>query len=100
MFIRTRDTLTTGTAAVCRFPSQQKSGDRMPIISISIAAGRRPEQVTALIREVTQAASATLDAPLDAIKVIVTEVALTHWGSGGQTLLEKRATPSQTDSGL
>lgn len=91
MFMRPRDTPIRGIGALHPTPSHEKAGDPMPIISISIAAGRRPEQITALIREVTQAASVTLDAPLDTIKVIVTEVAHTHWGSGGQTLAEKRA---------
>ncbi len=99
MFMRPRDTPTTGSGAPHRLPSHEKAGDPMPIISISIAAGRRPEQITALIREVTQAASVTLDAPLDTIKVIVTEVAHTHWGSGGQTLAEKRAVSAPADSG-
>lgn len=63
----------------------------MPIVNISIAVGRQPEQLSALIRDVTTAVSSTLDAPVDTIKVIVTEVALTHWGSGGQTLAAKRA---------
>lgn len=63
----------------------------MPIIQISIVAGRPAEKVRNLITEVTEAAARTLDAPIDTIKVIVTEVAPTHWGSGGETIADRRA---------
>lgn len=62
----------------------------MPIIQISVVEGRSAEKIRALIREVTKVTSITLDAPIDSIKVIVTEVAPTHWGSGDQTIAEKR----------
>jgi 4-oxalocrotonate tautomerase len=63
----------------------------MPIIQISIVSGRAPEKIKNLIAEVTEATARTLDAPLDSIKVIVTEVEPTHWGSAGETIAERRA---------
>jgi 4-oxalocrotonate tautomerase len=63
----------------------------MPIVQISIVEGRSPEKIRNLIREVTLATASTLDAPIDSIKVLVTEVAPTHWGSGEQTIAEKRS---------
>jgi 4-oxalocrotonate tautomerase len=63
----------------------------MPIIQISIVSGRAPEKIKDLITEVTEATARTLDAPLDSIKVLVTEVEPTHWGSGGETIAERRA---------
>lgn len=63
----------------------------MPIVQVSIAEGRSPEKIRAMMREVTEAVSRTLDAPASTVRVLVTEVPLTHWGSGEQTLAEKRA---------
>jgi 4-oxalocrotonate tautomerase len=63
----------------------------MPFVQISMIQGRKPEQIRRLIREVTKSVSDSLDAPVDSIKVIVTEVAPTHWGSGELTIAEKRS---------
>ncbi len=62
----------------------------MPLIQVSIAQGRRPEQIRAMIAGVTSAVADSLDAPVESIRVIVNEIPLTHWGSGTQTLAEKR----------
>ncbi len=62
----------------------------MPIVQISVVAGRPAEKINNLIREVTATVATTLDAPVDTIKVLVTEIAPTHWGSGGQTIDEKQ----------
>jgi 4-oxalocrotonate tautomerase len=64
----------------------------MPIVQISLVAGRDPEKIQNLIREVTATVAETLDAPLESIKVLVTELPPTHWGSAGQTIAERRAT--------
>lgn len=71
----------------------------MPIVQISIAEGRRPEQVRELIRHVTLAVSEALGADVETIRVLVNEVPLTHWGSGSQTLAERRMTPPPVASG-
>jgi len=62
----------------------------VPIIQVSIAEGRRPEQIRELIRGVTGAVAEALEAPVETIRVVVSEVPLTHWGSGDQTLAERR----------
>lgn len=62
----------------------------MPIIQISLVEGRSDEQIRALIRGVTEATATAVSAPIDSIKVIVNEVKPTHWGSGEQTIAEKR----------
>lgn len=62
----------------------------MPFVQISIAEGRDPDQIRALIGGVTDAVADSLAAPVESIRVIVTEVPLTHWGSGSVTLAEKR----------
>lgn len=66
----------------------------MPIAHVTIAEGRSSKQIRAAIAAVTSALADTLDAPLSTIRVIVTEIPLTHWGSGEQTLAEKRADPA------
>ncbi|ALV44827.1 4-oxalocrotonate tautomerase [Arthrobacter alpinus] len=62
----------------------------MPIIHISLIEGREPQQIRNLISQVTNSVSNALDAPVESVKVIVTEVAPTHWGSGDRTIAEKR----------
>ncbi|WP_129658741.1 tautomerase family protein [Rothia uropygialis] len=63
----------------------------MPLAQLSIAEGRSPEQIRELIRSVTEAVSTSLDAPAENVRVTVNEFPLTHWGSGVQTLAEKRS---------
>jgi len=62
----------------------------MPIVQISMVEGRSPEQLRNLIREVTNSVASTLEAPIDTIKVIVSEVPPTHWGSAGHTIADRR----------
>ncbi|WP_425863542.1 tautomerase family protein [Arthrobacter sp. TWP1-1] len=66
----------------------------MPLVQISLIEGRDPQKIRNLIRQVTNAVSDAIDAPVDSIKVIVTEVAPTHWGSGDLTVAEKRGQAS------
>jgi len=63
----------------------------MPIIQIALVEGRSEEQIRALIRGVTEATVEAIGAPIDSIKVIVNEVKPTRWGSGEQTIAEKRS---------
>jgi 4-oxalocrotonate tautomerase len=63
----------------------------MPLVQISMVHGRTPEQIRNLIRQVTNSVSDSLAAPIESVKVIVTEVAPTHWGSGELTMAEKKA---------
>jgi 4-oxalocrotonate tautomerase len=63
----------------------------MPIIQATIIEGRSPEKLREFIRQLTDAAVNALDAPADSVKVVLTEVAPTHYGSGNQTVAEKNA---------
>jgi len=63
----------------------------MPHVQISLAEGRTPEQIRAMIREVADAVERTAGAPQSAITVHVTEVPLTHWGNKDATLAERRS---------
>ena len=57
---------------------------------VSIREGRPPEKIRALISAVTAAIAESLDAPASSIRVVVTEVPLTHWATGDVTLAEKQ----------
>lgn len=55
----------------------------MPIVNIQIMEGRPEEKVKELIYNVTEVMSATLGAPKENVRVLVSEVPKTHWGIGG-----------------
>lgn len=58
----------------------------MPLIQISLRAGRSAEQLSDLAARVTRAASEALAAPPLSVRVLITEVAPTHWFVGGEAL--------------
>lgn len=75
----------------------------MPLIDISIARGRTPEQLRALIDAVHHAAETTVAAAPENITVIVREVEHEHWSRGNRTIAEREqrgaestATPRRT----
>ncbi|MES2535095.1 MAG: 2-hydroxymuconate tautomerase [Pseudomonadota bacterium] len=57
----------------------------MPFAQISIIEGRSPEQIEAMIHEVTDAIHRSIGAPVETIRVLVEELPSTHWGIGGKT---------------
>lgn len=63
----------------------------MPIIDITVSAGRTPEQLRTLIHELHDAAKRALDVPDASIRVILREVPLTHFAAGDETIAERRA---------
>lgn len=64
----------------------------MPLVEITLAQGRRPEQIRALLAEVHGAVHRATGAPEANIRVVVREVPATHWSAGGITLAERAAT--------
>ncbi|WP_303875273.1 MULTISPECIES: 2-hydroxymuconate tautomerase [Stutzerimonas] len=56
----------------------------MPIAQLYILEGRTDEQKETLIREVSEAMSRSLDAPLERVRVIITEMPKNHFGIGGE----------------
>ena len=62
----------------------------MPMAFVSIREGRPPENIRTMISAVTAAIAESLDAPPASIRVVVTEVPLTHWATGDVTLAEKQ----------
>lgn len=62
--------------------------DYLPLVNIQMMEGRTPEKINALIKNVTNTVSESLDAPKENVRVIITEVPKTHWGIGGKSAKE------------
>jgi 4-oxalocrotonate tautomerase len=58
--------------------------EAMPIAQLYILEGRSNEQKETLIREVSEAMSRSLDAPIERVRVIITEMPSNHFGIGGE----------------
>jgi 4-oxalocrotonate tautomerase len=65
----------------------------MPIITINLLEGRPAAKKQRLIREVSEAAARSLDVPISTVRIVLSEVALEHWGVGG---ISKADAPSPT----
>jgi 4-oxalocrotonate tautomerase len=63
----------------------------MPLIEVSIARGRTPEQLRALITELHRAAETAVGAVPDNTTVIIREIEHEHWSRGNQTIAERNA---------
>lgn len=61
----------------------------MPLIDVSIAKGRSPQQLRALIAALHQAAEDTVGAAPENITVIVREIEHQHWSRTNQTIAER-----------
>ena len=65
----------------------------MPLIEVTLAEGRTPQQLRSLITGLTQAAMEAVDAPKDSIRVVVREVPKTHFAAGDVTIAERQGAP-------
>jgi len=65
----------------------------MPMIEVSIGAGRTPEQIRTLIHELHAATQRTVNARSEHIRIIVREIPRDHWSTGDVTLSESDALP-------
>jgi 4-oxalocrotonate tautomerase len=70
----------------------------VPLIEVTMAEGRTPQQIRTLISALTHATAESVDAPVESIRVVVREVPLTHWGAGDVTIAERRGAPDPRDS--
>lgn len=61
----------------------------MPLIQVTLAQGRSPEQLRTLIAKLTDAAVEAIDAPKQNVRVVLYEVPRTHWAAGDVTLQER-----------
>ncbi len=62
----------------------------MPLVQVSIAAGRSRVQKDELARQLTRAVCDSLAAPVESVRVILTEVAEENWFASGVSLCERR----------
>ena len=63
----------------------------MPLIQVTIAAGRSPEQLTALAQALTDATERAIGATRESIRVVLTECEPDRWFVGGESLAQLRA---------
>jgi 4-oxalocrotonate tautomerase len=68
----------------------------MPLIDVSIAEGRSPEQLRALVSALHRAAEETVGALPQNTTVIIREVPATHWSKGDRTIAEMKSHPEPT----
>jgi 4-oxalocrotonate tautomerase len=55
----------------------------MPLVQVSLVAGRGPDLKERLIAELTEAIVRVLDAPAESVRVILYDVPASDWGVGG-----------------
>ncbi len=56
----------------------------MPLAQITIIEGRTKEQKELLIKNVTDAIVESIDAPIEAVRVLIQEIPGEHWGIAGK----------------
>jgi 4-oxalocrotonate tautomerase len=71
-------------------PGDQE-GVAMPLIQINLAAGRTDDQKRALLQAVTDAVESSIGAPLESIRVWISEFEPTEYMAGGELLADRRA---------
>ena len=57
----------------------------MPIVQITLVQGRDEDTVKTCVREVAQTVHRTLGAPLDTVRVLVSQLPASQWGVGDRT---------------
>jgi 4-oxalocrotonate tautomerase len=62
----------------------------VPIAHVYILEGRDDEKKERLIAEVSEAIHRAIDAPLESVRVIITEMPAAHFGIAGQSAKKKR----------
>ena len=55
----------------------------MPIITVKLLEGRTDDQKRALVKEVTDAVSRTVNAPKENITIVIEEMAKNHYANAG-----------------
>ncbi|MGW7410459.1 2-hydroxymuconate tautomerase [Streptomyces sp. NPDC054833] len=64
----------------------------MPLVEVTLTEGRTPEQLRALISELTAAVVSAVGAPKQTVRVVVREVPKTHFAAGDVTIAEREST--------
>jgi len=66
----------------------------MPIVRIEIAQGRTADQLRELGIKVSRAVAESLSVPESTVRVLVHEMDPALWFSGGQSLADRKQSPS------
>ncbi len=61
----------------------------MPLVEVTLVQGRTPEQLRALITDLTDAVEAAIGVARGSIRVVLREVPATHWAAGDVTIAER-----------
>lgn len=61
----------------------------MPIVEVTLAEGRAPDQLRALISAITSAVRESIHVPPEQVRVIIREVPSSHFAAGDVTLAER-----------
>ncbi|GLC87974.1 2-hydroxymuconate tautomerase [Lysinibacillus piscis] len=61
----------------------------MPYVTVKLLEGRTDEQKRALVKEVTEAVSRTVDAPAENIVVFIEDMPKNHYGVAGTLFSDK-----------
>ena len=62
----------------------------MPVVTIKMIEGRNDDQKRALVTEVTDAISRTVNAPKENITIIIEEMKKEHYANGGVRASDKQ----------
>lgn len=72
----------------------------MPLVEVTLVAGRTPEQLRALIHELHTAVVRGVGAPPQNVRVVLRQVPATHWAAAGDvTIAERRAREPGAEQG-
>lgn len=63
----------------------------MPLIQVNMAGGRTDEQKRALLEAITDAVRRSIDAPLESIRVWISEFQPTEYMAAGTLLADRRS---------
>jgi len=63
----------------------------MPIIDVSLVAGRTEAELRGLITAVHDAVVTSLGVPGESVRVLVRELPPTHWAASDETIAERRS---------
>ena|ERR1700685_3764517 len=87
-----RSSWMAGTSpAMTKGKSKKKRSDKMPEVTVNMAAGRTDEQKAGMMRDITQALVKNLGANADDVVIQINEAPLTHKMKGGKTFVERKA---------
>lgn len=67
----------------------------MPFVDIRIAGSATRAQKAAIVADVTKALGTHLGKPASAVQINITELSTENYGSGGQLIADRPASPAQ-----